>query len=33
MVRRLLEVSYEEGFASPTPEQIRFWLREMWKSG
>ena len=29
MVRRLLEVSYEEGFASPTPEQIRFWLREI----
>ena len=29
MVRRLLEVSYEEGFASPTPEQVRFWLREL----
>ena len=29
MVRRLLEVSYEGGFASPPPEQIRFWLREL----
>ena len=29
MVRRLLEVSYAEGFSSPTPEQIRFWLREL----
>lgn len=29
MVRRLVEVSYDSGFASPTPEQIDFWLREL----
>ncbi|HYR08852.1 MAG TPA: hypothetical protein VEQ60_13810 [Longimicrobium sp.] len=29
MIRRLVEVSYDEGFASPTSEQIDFWLREL----
>lgn len=29
MVRRLVEVSYDEGFSSPTPERIEFWLREL----
>ena len=29
MIRRLAEVSYDEGFASPTPQQIDFWLREL----
>lgn len=29
MIRRLVEVSYDEGFSAPTPEQIRFWLREL----
>lgn len=29
MIRRLVEVSYDEGFASPTSEQIGFWLREL----
>lgn len=29
MIRRLVEVSYDEGFLSPTPEQITFWLREL----
>jgi hypothetical protein len=29
MIRRLVEVSYDEGFASPTPERIDFWLREL----
>jgi hypothetical protein len=29
MIRRLVEVSYDEGYASPTPEQIEFWLREL----
>jgi hypothetical protein len=29
MIRRLVEVSYDEGFASPTAEQIGFWLREL----
>lgn len=29
MIRRLAEVSYDEGFASPNPEQIAFWLREL----
>lgn len=29
MIRRLVEVSYDEGFASPTAERIDFWLREM----
>jgi hypothetical protein len=29
MIRRLVEVSYDEGFSSPTPEQIAFWLREL----
>lgn len=29
MVRRLVEVSYDRGFSSPTPERIEFWLREL----
>lgn len=29
MIRRLVEVSYDEGFSSPTPEQVAFWLREL----
>lgn len=29
MLRRLVEVSYDVGFASPTPERIEFWLREL----
>jgi hypothetical protein len=29
MVRRLVEVSYDQGFSSPTPERIEFWLREL----
>jgi hypothetical protein len=29
MVRRLVEVSYDEGFSSPTPARIEFWLREL----
>lgn len=29
MIRRLVEVSYDEGFASPTAEQISFWFREL----
>jgi hypothetical protein len=29
MIRRLVEVSYDEGFASPTPERMEFWLREL----
>jgi hypothetical protein len=29
MIRRLVEVSYDEGFSSPTPEQIAFWLAEL----
>jgi hypothetical protein len=29
MIRRLVEVSYDEGFSSPTAEQITFWLREL----
>jgi hypothetical protein len=29
MIRRLVEVSYDEGFSSPTPERIDFWLREL----
>jgi hypothetical protein len=29
MVRRLVEASYDQGFASPTPERIGFWLREL----
>lgn len=29
MVRRLIEVSYDEGFSSPTSERIEFWLREL----
>ena len=29
MIRRLVEVSYAEGFTNPTPEQIDFWLREL----
>jgi hypothetical protein len=28
MIRRLVEVSYDEGFSSPNPERIAFWLRE-----
>lgn len=29
MIRRLVEVSYDEGFASPTAEQVDFWLGEL----
>lgn len=29
MVRRLVEVSYDQGFSSPTPARIAFWLREL----
>jgi hypothetical protein len=29
MIRRLVEVSYDEGFSTPTPEQVEFWLREL----
>jgi hypothetical protein len=29
MIRRLAEVSYDEGYSSPTPEQLAFWLREL----
>ncbi|HEY0016744.1 MAG TPA: hypothetical protein VGC13_10510 [Longimicrobium sp.] len=29
MIRRLIEVSYDEGFSAPTPEQVAFWLREL----
>jgi hypothetical protein len=29
MLRRLVEVSYDQGFASPTLERIEFWLREL----
>lgn len=29
MVRRLVEVSYDNNFADPTPEQIEFWLRAL----
>jgi hypothetical protein len=29
MVRRLVEVSYDAGFSSSTPERIDFWLREL----
>lgn len=29
MIRRLVEVSYDAAFGSPTPEQIGFWLREL----
>lgn len=29
MIRRLVEVSYDEGFTSPTLEQIDFWFREL----
>lgn len=29
MLRRLVEVSYDQGFSSPTPEQVEFWLREL----
>jgi hypothetical protein len=29
MIRRLVEVSYDEGFSSPTPERVDFWLREL----
>ena len=29
MIRRLVEVNYDEGFASPSPERIDFWLKEL----
>jgi hypothetical protein len=29
MIRRLLEASYAQGAASPTPEQVVFWLSEL----
>jgi hypothetical protein len=29
MIRRLVEGSYDEGFASPTRERVDFWLREL----
>jgi hypothetical protein len=29
MIRRLVEVSYDESFSSPTPQQIRFWMLEL----
>ena len=29
MIRRLVEVNYDEGFASPSPNQIDFWLKEL----
>ncbi len=29
MIRRLLEVSYDQSSAAPTQEQIEFWLREL----
>ncbi len=29
MVRRLIEASYAQGFDAPTPERVRFWLREL----
>jgi len=29
MIRRLVEVNYDEGFATPSPERIHFWLREL----
>lgn len=29
MIRRLVEANYESFYAEPTPERIRFWLREM----
>jgi hypothetical protein len=29
MIRRLVEVSYDAGFSSPTPERVDFWLREL----
>jgi hypothetical protein len=29
MVRRLVEVSYDSGFSSSTPERVDFWLREL----
>lgn len=29
MIRRLVEVNYDEGFASPSPEGIDFWLKEL----
>lgn len=29
MIRRLVEVSYDEGYTSPTPSQIDFWLHEL----
>lgn len=29
MIRRLVEANYDEGFASPAPAQVDFWLREL----
>jgi hypothetical protein len=29
MIRRLVEANYESFYAEPTPERVRFWLREM----
>ena len=29
MIRRLVEVNYDEGFDSPSPNQIDFWLKEL----
>lgn len=29
MVRRLVEVSYDQGVSAPTSDQIEFWLREL----
>jgi hypothetical protein len=29
MIRRLVEANYESFYAEPTPERIRFWLREL----
>jgi hypothetical protein len=29
MIRRLVEVSYDEGFSNPSAEQIWFWLQEL----
>ena len=29
MVRRLVEVSYDDGYASPSPDQIDFWMMEL----
>lgn len=29
MIRRLVEANYESFYDEPTPERVRFWLREM----